>query len=83
MKTLFFRKDSMSQLVDKQKEILTNYLVQNNPSILIEQDDFFSSLVLNYKEKFVSKVGTPTPTPNERVLKLIDNFSTVEAVRTL
>ena len=73
----------MSQLVDKQKEILTNYLVQNNPSILIEQDDFFSSLVLNYKEQFVSKVGTPTPTPNERVLKLIDNFSTVEAVRTL
>ena len=73
----------MSQLVDKQKEILTNYLVQNNPSILIEQDDFFSSLVLNYKEKFVPKVGTPTTTPNERVLKLIDNFSTVEAVRTL
>ena len=83
MKTLFSRKDSMSQLVDNQKEILTNYLVQNNPSILIEQDDFFSSLVLNYKEKFVSKVGTPTPIPNERVLKLIDNFSTVEAVRTL
>lgn len=73
----------MGDLYKQQRDILLPHVKQNFPNSVIEQDDFFSSLVSNYKEKTVFTVGTPTTTPDEITLGLIDNIEIVEAVRTL
>lgn len=73
----------MGDLYKKQKEVLLPHVKQNFPNSVIEQDDFFSSLITNYKEKIEFTVGTPNTKPDDITLGLIENIEVVEAVRTL
>ena len=73
----------MGDLYKQQRDILLPHVKQNFPNSVIEQDDFFSSLINNYKEKTEFTVGTPISTPDEITLGLIENIQIVEAVRTI
>ena len=73
----------MGDLYKQQRDILLPHVKQNFPNSVIEQDDFFSSLISNYKEKTVFTVGTPNAKPDDITLSLINDIEVVEAVRKI